>query len=123
MVYIVCRFLSFGKETCKGSDLRSWGFHVNSELEFHFTSLDGFCKMDSSSVLPAVQVNRHLLKDLIARNLWNEEMRVKLIAHNGSVQYLDLPQELPEIIKEGLVLLSLSSRWSIFMKRKQLVKV
>ena len=24
------------------------------------------------------------LKDLIARNLWNEEMRTKLIAHNGS---------------------------------------
>merc|ERR1712188_150544 len=36
-----------------------------------------------------VQVNRHLLEDLIARDLWNEEMRQNLIAHNGSVQHLD----------------------------------
>ena len=35
--------------------------------------------------LPNVrQVNRHLLKDLISRDLWNDEMRVKLIANNGS---------------------------------------
>jgi len=46
-----------------------------------------------------VQVNRHLLKDLIARNLWNDEMRVKLIAHNGSVQDLDLPQDLKDLYK------------------------
>eukprot|EP00913_Durusdinium_trenchii_P025509 g23944.t1 len=48
-----------------------------------------------------VQVNRHLLKDLIARNLWNEEMRTKLIAHNGSVQELDLPQELKDWLWES----------------------
>eukprot|EP00438_Fugacium_kawagutii_P024737 Skav213487 [mRNA] locus=scaffold3849:46672:54687:- [translate_table: standard] len=29
-------------------------------------------------------VNRHLLKDLIKRGLWSDEMRTKLIAHNGS---------------------------------------
>merc|ERR1711976_348900 len=40
-----------------------------------------------------VQVNRHLLKDLISRGLWTEDMRTKLIAHNGSVQNLDLPAE------------------------------
>merc|ERR1719387_2606067 len=38
-----------------------------------------------------VQVNRHLLMDLIERKLWSEDIRVKLIAHNGSVQQLDLP--------------------------------
>eukprot|EP00913_Durusdinium_trenchii_P026275 g24654.t1 len=31
-----------------------------------------------------VQVNRHLLKDLIARGLYNEELRTQLIAENGS---------------------------------------
>lgn len=31
-------------------------------------------------------VNHHLLKDLTELNLWNEEMKQKLIAHNGSVQ-------------------------------------
>ena len=46
-----------------------------------------------------VQVNRHLLRDLIARDLWSEELRLKLIAHNGSVQALDLPQDLKELYK------------------------
>merc|ERR1712003_88972 len=46
-----------------------------------------------------VQVNRHLLKDLIARNLWSDEMRTQLIAHNGSVQHLELPADLKELYK------------------------
>jgi len=46
-----------------------------------------------------VQVNRHLLRDLIQRGLWTEEMRLQLIAHNGSVQKLDLPAELKELYK------------------------
>lgn len=33
-------------------------------------------------------VNHHLLKDLTELNLWNEEMKHKLIAHNGSVQVI-----------------------------------
>lgn len=31
-------------------------------------------------------VNHHLLKDLTERNLWNETMKQKLIAYNGSIQ-------------------------------------
>lgn len=31
-------------------------------------------------------VNRHLLNDLIELNLWNEDMRNKLIYYKGSVQ-------------------------------------
>lgn len=46
-----------------------------------------------------VQVNRHLLKDLISRNLWTEDIRTQLIAHNGSVQQLDLPAGLKELYK------------------------
>eukprot|EP00929_Paragymnodinium_shiwhaense_P078986 TRINITY_DN40_c0_g3_i1.p1 TRINITY_DN40_c0_g3~~TRINITY_DN40_c0_g3_i1.p1 ORF type:complete len:842 (+),score=196.61 TRINITY_DN40_c0_g3_i1:76-2526(+) len=46
-----------------------------------------------------VQVNRHLLRDLIERGLWTEEMRMQLIAHNGSVQGLDLPSDLKELYK------------------------
>ena len=53
-------------------------------------------------------VNHHLLKDLTELNLWNDEMKHKLIAHNGSVQVhlvplpvlnLDLipTQHIPEI--------------------------
>jgi len=46
-----------------------------------------------------VQVNRHLLRDLIQRGLWTDELRTQLIAHNGSVQHLDLPSELKELYK------------------------
>merc|ERR1712066_1111933 len=44
-------------------------------------------------------VNRHLLRDLISRQLWTEDMRMQLIAHNGSVQFLDLPSDLKELYK------------------------
>jgi len=46
-----------------------------------------------------VQVNRHLLKDLISRELWTDDLRTQLIAHNGSVQQLDLPAEIKELYK------------------------
>jgi len=46
-----------------------------------------------------VQVNRHLLRDLISRRLWTEDMRMQLIAHNGSVQHLDLPGDIKELYK------------------------
>merc|ERR1711862_212683 len=46
-----------------------------------------------------VQVNRHLLRDLVENNLWTEDLRMQLIAHNGSVQQLPLPQEMKELYK------------------------
>jgi ribonucleoside-diphosphate reductase alpha subunit len=47
-----------------------------------------------------VQVNRHLLKDLIKRDLWTEDVRVQLIAHNGSVQHIDqIPADVKELYK------------------------
>merc|ERR1712113_544788 len=46
-----------------------------------------------------VQVNRHLLRDLVKRKLWTEELRSRLIANNGSVQSLDLPSDLKELYK------------------------
>jgi len=46
-----------------------------------------------------VQVNRHLLRDLIERKLWNEELRTELIASNGSVQSMDLPSDVKELYK------------------------
>merc|ERR1712241_1155632 len=45
------------------------------------------------------QVNRHLLRDLISRGLWTEEIRMQLIAHNGSVQHLELPADIKELYK------------------------
>merc|ERR1711988_771263 len=46
-----------------------------------------------------VQVNRHQLKDLISRGLLTEDLRLQLIAHNGSVQQLALPSDIKELYK------------------------
>jgi ribonucleoside-diphosphate reductase alpha subunit len=46
-----------------------------------------------------VQVNRHLLRDLIEKGLWTDDMRMQLIAHNGSVQLLDVPLDIKELYK------------------------
>merc|ERR1719379_1143247 len=46
-----------------------------------------------------VRVNKHLLRDLIERNLWTEDLRMQLIAHNGSVQGLDVPSDIKELYK------------------------
>jgi ribonucleoside-diphosphate reductase alpha chain len=42
-------------------------------------------------------VNKHLLKDLVNLGLWNNDMKTKIIAANGSVQNID---EIPADIKE-----------------------
>merc|ERR1719313_2815968 len=46
-----------------------------------------------------VQVNRHLVSDLLERGLWNDDLKKKLIALNGSVQNLDIPADLKELYK------------------------
>merc|ERR1712185_767702 len=46
-----------------------------------------------------VQMGRHLLRDLIQRGLWTDDMRMQLIAHNGSVQNLDMPKEIKDLYK------------------------
>merc|ERR1712183_809299 len=37
--------------------------------------------------------------DLVKRKLWTEDLRMQLIAHNGSVQNLDIPGDLRELYK------------------------
>ncbi|HEY4109719.1 ribonucleoside-diphosphate reductase subunit alpha [Puia sp.] len=44
-----------------------------------------------------VVVNKHLLKDLVELNLWNDDMKNKIVFHNGSIQHID---EIPVSIKE-----------------------
>ena len=44
-----------------------------------------------------VVVNKHLLKDLVELNLWNDEMKTKIISYNGSVQKIE---SIPDAIKE-----------------------
>lgn len=45
-------------------------------------------------------VNKHLVKDLIQLGLWNEEMKDRIIAHNGSVQYIpEIPADMKELYR------------------------
>ncbi|MHA4810627.1 ribonucleoside-diphosphate reductase subunit alpha [Flavitalea flava] len=44
-----------------------------------------------------VVVNKHLLKDLVELNLWNDDMKTKIIRNNGSIQQIE---EIPAPIKE-----------------------
>lgn len=46
-----------------------------------------------------VCVNHHLLRDLIRLGLWNDDMKNQLIAANGSVQQLDVPDEIKRLYK------------------------
>merc|ERR1719499_2261455 len=47
-----------------------------------------------------IVINKHLLKDLISLGLWNELMKNKLLAANGSVQGIpEVPQDLKDIYK------------------------
>jgi ribonucleoside-diphosphate reductase alpha chain len=47
-----------------------------------------------------VVVNKHLLKDLVKLGLWNENLKNKIIAANGSVQDInEIPQNIKEIYK------------------------
>lgn len=54
-----------------------------------------------------IMFNKYLVEDLIQLNLWTPEMKNQLIAYNGSVQHLDIPQELKELYKTA---------WEIKMK-------
>jgi ribonucleoside-diphosphate reductase alpha chain len=45
-------------------------------------------------------VNKHLLKDLVKLGMWNDVMKNKIIAANGSIQNIaEIPDELKEIYK------------------------
>ena len=46
-----------------------------------------------------IVVNKHLLNDLVERGLWNENLKQELMRQNGSVQNLDIPQDLKELYK------------------------
>jgi ribonucleoside-diphosphate reductase alpha chain len=47
-----------------------------------------------------IVVNKHLLEDLVKRNLWNEDLKQEIMRHNGSVQNIErIPQDLKELYK------------------------
>lgn len=47
-----------------------------------------------------VVVNKHLLKDLVDLNLWNDEMKNRIMQQNGSIQKIEeIPADIKEIYK------------------------
>jgi len=47
-----------------------------------------------------IVVNKHLLEDLVSRNLWTEDVKNAIMRNNGSVQDIDvIPQDLKELYK------------------------
>jgi ribonucleoside-diphosphate reductase alpha chain len=46
-----------------------------------------------------IVINKHLIKELLKLGLWNEELKNKIIAKNGSVQGLDLPVGIQNLYK------------------------
>merc|ERR1712110_703214 len=75
-----------------------------------------------------VQVNRHLLRDLVERKLWTEDLRMQLIAHNGSVQNLDLPADLKELYKtvweiKQRIVLDMAADRGVFIDQSQSLNI
>ncbi|MGA0828647.1 MAG: ribonucleoside-diphosphate reductase subunit alpha, partial [Flavobacteriaceae bacterium] len=55
-----------------------------------------------------IVVNKHLLKDLVDRGLWNEAMKQELMRANGSVQHIEgIPEDIKELYKTA---------WELSMK-------
>ena len=46
-----------------------------------------------------IVVNKHLLEDLVGLGLWNDDLKEEIMRANGSVQGVDIPQELKELYK------------------------
>ena len=47
-----------------------------------------------------IVVNKYLLKELISAGIWNEDLKQKIVARNGSVQGIsEIPQQLQDIYK------------------------
>jgi ribonucleoside-diphosphate reductase alpha chain len=47
-----------------------------------------------------VVVNKHLLHDLVARGLWNNDIKNQIISNNGSIQdIVDIPQDIKDLYK------------------------
>lgn len=76
-----------------------------------------------------VCVNKHLMKDLIARKLWCPELKNKLIAHNGSVQNIpEIPKDLRDLYKtvweiKGKTLIDMAADRGAFIDQSQSLNV
>jgi ribonucleoside-diphosphate reductase alpha chain len=72
-----------------------------------------------------IVVNKHLVKVLLERNIWSDEIRKKLIMENGSVQNIpEIPTDIKEVFKtvwemSQKRILSMAANRSIFIDQSQ----
>jgi len=72
-----------------------------------------------------VLINKHLIKMLLEKDLWSDELKRKLIIENGSVQNIpEIPTDLKEIFKtvwemSQKRLLTMASNRSIYIDQSQ----
>ncbi len=76
-----------------------------------------------------VVVNKHLLKDLIKLNLWDDKMKNKLIEQNGSVQNINnIPQNIKDLYKtaweiKGKTLVDMSADRGAYICQSQSLNI
>ncbi|PVU98956.1 hypothetical protein BB559_001126 [Furculomyces boomerangus] len=74
-------------------------------------------------------VNPWLLQDLVARGLWSDDMRQEIIAHNGSIQYInEIPSDLKELYKtvyeiKQKVIIDMSADRGAFIDQSQSLNI
>jgi ribonucleoside-diphosphate reductase alpha chain len=74
-------------------------------------------------------VSKHLVKDLVDRNLWTPELKDKIIAHDGSVQNIDeIPIDLKALYKTAFeikskVILDMSADRGAFICQSQSLNI
>lgn len=72
-----------------------------------------------------IVVNRHLVEDLINLDLWNDEIRIKMIKNDGSIQTIsEIPQELKSVYKtvwemKGANLIDMAADRGLFIDQSQ----
>ena len=71
----------------------AWGLWY---LEWQATKKDIIKKQAQS---PKEFINKHLVAELILLDIWNSDTRTELIANNGSVATLNIPDSLKQIYK------------------------
>ena len=71
-----------------------------------------------------IVINKYLIKDLIDLNIYDETMKNKIIANNGSIQNIDtIPQNIKNIYKTvwelgNKILICLPREANIFVSHK-----
>lgn len=72
-----------------------------------------------------VVINKHLIEDLINLGLWNEKMRLRLFAENGSVLNIEeIPQDIRDVYKtvwemKGKTILDMAKDRAVFIDQSQ----